>query len=460
MIVNQSFSFLVRLILAKLLFPEEFGLIGMATVFIGFVQTINEMGIGAALIQKKEEKLSPIHFSTAFWSGIVWSFLLFLILAILIGPFASWFYEEEKLITLIPVISLSILLSPLNLVNKVQLTRKMDFKSIAKVENISSIISGLLSVFLALNGFGVWALAINIILTTAISIPLYFGVTKWYPKLEWSSEAFKDLFGFGIYTMFTNTINYIINNIDYLLIGKLISATSLGIYTFAFMLTDTFKNKISQLVSKVMYPMYSSLQSDIKYATKVYLKVIEYNCLVIYPFMVYLLLFGEVFIIKVFGQKWDEAIYPIQILSAAVMIQMLVNSNTVFMRGLGFPNLELKLQLFKATIYIPILVAGIYFNGIIGASWSILINRVIAVFITLQVFEKFGVSIPSLKLLSLNKLTLTSLLMAGIPSFLLMKSIQIPLIISTILFFLIYSLSIFYFKKEEIVTLKNRAFKK
>src|SRR5690606_13325970 len=116
--VSQSFSFIVRLVLARLLFPEEFGLIGMATVFIGFVQILNDLGINAALVQKKDEDLREGHFHTAFWTGVIWSVSIYLIITAVVAPLAGEFYNEPILRKLIPVLSLGILSSPVNLVHK------------------------------------------------------------------------------------------------------------------------------------------------------------------------------------------------------------------------------------------------------------------------------------------------------------------------------------------------------
>src|SRR5690554_3099001 len=118
MVVNQGSSFIIKLVLARILFPEQFGLIGMATVFTGFVQVFNDLGIGAALIQRKEEDLREAHFHTAFWTGVGWSLIMYLIVSLVVGPLAAAFYEEPILKSLVPVLGLGILSSPVNLVHR------------------------------------------------------------------------------------------------------------------------------------------------------------------------------------------------------------------------------------------------------------------------------------------------------------------------------------------------------
>lgn len=453
MVINQGFNFIVRLVLARLLYPEQFGIVGMATVFIGFVQTMNELGIGAALVQRKEENLRQAHYHTAFWTGVIWSVSLFAILSVVVAPLAAIFYKEPLLRTLIPVISIGILLSPVNLVNRAQLTKRMNFKQIAFAENVSNVAAGIISIVLAFMGAGVWSLAFNSTAVVIFGIPLYFRATGWLPKFIWEKQAFKDIFGFGIYTTGTNVFNYLMNNVDYLLIGKLISAQALGAYTFAFLLTDAFKNKLTAVVGKVMYPLYVKMQSDREGAKRVYLKVVEYNCIVVYPFMIFLIVLGQPFILEMFGAKWSDSLLPLQLLAIAVMIQMLVYSNTVLIRGLGRPDFELKLQIVKSIIYIPTLVLGVYFNGIVGASWAVLINRLAAIFITNYTFRIFDIKISYRNFLSMIKVPLLASLISGIIGFTLYHFLTIHFIISGAVMAIFYAGSIFLMKKGEMVGL-------
>src|SRR5690606_6899791 len=194
--INQLFSFIVRLVLAKILFPEEFGVVGMATVFIGLVQVLNDLGIGAAIVQKKEESLRETHFHTSFWTGVIWSVFLYIVICLLVAPIASSFYNEPILKSLIPFLSLGILSSPVNLVHKAQLIKAMDFKKMAFIENISNLVSGVIAIVLAFMGAGVWSLAFNSVATIIVAMPLYFNATKWKPRFIWEKSAFKDVFGF------------------------------------------------------------------------------------------------------------------------------------------------------------------------------------------------------------------------------------------------------------------------
>src|SRR5690606_30412210 len=342
-------------------------------------QILTELGIGSSIIQKKDQDLNEKHFSTAFWIGIIWSGGLFLFMSFVAAPLVAKFYGEPILLSLIPVISIGILLSPINLVNKAQLTKKMDFKTIARIDNIATIAAGTISLVLAYFGAGVWSLAFNSIAIILFSIPQYFRASGWYPKFIWDNGAFKELFNFGMFVTGTNIINYLTMNLDYLVIGKLLNAELLGAYTLAFILTDTFKNRIMQVMNSVMYPFYGGIQSDLDQVRKYYLKVIEYNSIVVFPFMIFLLVYGHQLVYSFWGEQWHDTIAPLKILAVCVMFHMMVNSNTVLIRGLGYPKLEMTLQLVKAIMFIPFLIVFIKLWGITGAAWAVLVNKVMAV---------------------------------------------------------------------------------
>ena len=397
-LIQQSFSFIVKLVLARLLFPDDFGLIGMAVVFTSFVQVFNDLGIGAALVQRKEEDLNEKHYHTSFWTGIIWSIFLYLIIVFAVAPIAADFYNEPMLQRIIPILSIGVLASPINLVHKSQLTKSMNFKKIAIISNSCNIFSGILAVSLAFLGFGVWSLVFNSVASILIAIPFYFKATGWIPKLVWGKQEFKDIFGFGMYTTGTSVFNNLISKIDYLFIGKLMSASALGSYTFAFMLTDILRSQLMSVMNNVMYPVYGQKQNDKISLKRYYLKVVRYNSVIIYPIMNVLLFIGEPIIKIFFGNKWSDAIAPMQILSISVMFHMMVSSNTALIRGLGKPKLELKLQLFKALVlYTPLIYLGIYFYGLIGAAFAILITKALSVIIAQFYLKKLvGISISDL----------------------------------------------------------------
>ena len=388
-LINRSFSFIIKLVLARLLFPEDYGIVGMATVFISFITVFNDLGIGAALIQRKEKDLTENHYYTAFWTGVLFSIILYLIVAFGVGNFAAWFYEKDILRELIPVLALGILATPINIVHKAQLKRGLKFKKLAFIDNAANIFSGILALILAFYGAGVWALVFNTVLSIVVAIPMFFAATKWMPKFRWEKKYFKDIIGFGVYTTFTGFFNKFKDQIDYILIGKLLGASPLGMYSFAFIIINTFRSQLTGIIGKVMYPVYAQLQDKPEVMVSNFLKVVKYNSYLVYPIMFYLFIFSNNLIPVLFGDKWNESIIIIQILSAAIIIQMLTNSDTVLLRAYGKAKLEFKMQMIKSIIfYVPFITLGTIYYGIIGAALGFSLGKVLDVVYSLIILNK------------------------------------------------------------------------
>lgn len=442
--VNKSFSFIIKIILARILFPEEFGLVGMAVVFISFVEISNDIGIGAALIQRKDEDLRNEHFHTAFWTGIIWSILVFGLIIIFVSPFAAKFYNEPFLKKIIPVLSIGILSGPINLVHNAQLTRAMNFKKLAFINNFSSIFSGTLSLGLAYFGAGIWSLVFNSVSTFIIAMPLYFHATKWYPKMIWNRDAFNEVFGFGMFTTGTNFLNNLMNKLDYLLIGKLVSASALGNYTLAFVLTDTFRSQLMGIMGKVMYPVYGKLQDDKLSIKKYYKNVVKYNSILVFPIMLILFFNSKELILSFFGEKWVDSILPLKILSISVIFHMMVNSNTVVIRGMGKPRLEMKIQFWKSILlYVPLISIGVYFYGIVGASLAYLTIKILSIFIV-QFYMKKLIEYSYSDLFHAVKIPVISSLIASVPFIAFKYLFNMNFILCTFIFLILY-LSAIYF---------------
>lgn len=388
-IVNAVFRFSIRLILAKLLFPEQFGLVGMAAVFISVATAASDLGMSAALIQRKEDAEVTKMYDTAFWTGLGWGLSVFLLMSFSIGPFAAFFYEEPLLLQLVPVLSLGIFIKPFSLIPTVILTRAMDFKTIAKINNSSAFGAGILSIAAALLGAGVWALAVNSVLAVVFAVPFLYLSTKWKPKRKWNSSHFRKIFGFGAYSSSTVVFSTITYNVDNLMIGKLLGASLLGSYTLAFSLTENLRQMTSGILNQVMYPVFGKNQEDKEKLRGYFLKIINFNALLIYPIMTFFLLFAEEIVLGFFGEKWVATIIPLQLLSVAMMLHLLVNSFTSLIRGLGKPKLEMNVIIgLTVFVLIPGLWLGISYYGLAGAACAILINKSCLVVIGIAILKK------------------------------------------------------------------------
>ncbi|MCP9199894.1 lipopolysaccharide biosynthesis protein [Gramella sp. GC03-9] len=388
-VIQRAFRFLVKLFLARLLFPEDFGIVGMAVVFTSFIQVFSDLGFGQALIQRKKENLSDNYYNTAFWTNIGWSIIIYLIIAFIIGPFSTWFYGEEILNKIIPVLGVSVLINPIILVHRAKLTRDLNFKKLAIINNSSNIGAGILAIILAYTGFGVWALIFNTIAQFLIAVPLYFFATKWTPKLIWNKESFKDLFGFGIFTSSSALISRFANQGDYLLIGKFIGKIELGLYSFAFIITDAIRSQIKSVINSVLFPVYSQYQDEKSKQFKIYTKSIFYNSLTIVPLMC-VLFFATNALLIFFGDKWEASLIIIKIIAISAIIETITTSFPSLLRANNLPGLEFKIEAIKVLVfYLPLIYLGVIYNGIVGAASGVLISRILGAVINLIVMERW-----------------------------------------------------------------------
>lgn len=386
---KAGLQFLLQLILAKLLVPSDFGIIGMAMVFSVIIQAFVDFGFASALIQMSEKEITEKTYNTAFWTGFGLNIIVYLLLCLIIGPIAANFYNEPILVKVFPILSLNIIFNSFNIIQLVKLTRNLEFNKLAIVNFAGNLIACIISVAMAYKGFGLWSIAVNGAVISLSSLPIYFYFNRWFPKFLWFREEFDKIFGFGIYATGTQLTNSVTSQIDYLLIGKLVDKHHLGLYAFSFQITSIIRSAVVGIISKVMYPVYAKIRDDKPALRKYYGQIVKFNTLIVSSIMIILFLYAEPILQMVYGAKWNEAIDIIKILSISSIIYVLAGSNTSLIRALGYASLEFKIQLFKTILlYIPSIIIGTYFYGIVGTAWSIVFNGIVSVVIAMFFMNK------------------------------------------------------------------------
>jgi O-antigen/teichoic acid export membrane protein len=294
-------QFVIGIVLARILTPEDFGLIGMLTIFIVIGRSLTNSGFGQALIQKKDA--NRIDFSTVFYFNIFTSIIIYLI--IFVGsPLIAKFYREPQLVLLTKVLCLEFILNALSLIHITDLQKNLKFKAPSLIGIISVAISGATSIVLALKGFGVWALVTNTILQSLITTLLLWKVSKWRPLLIFSVNSLKSLFAYGSKILLAGILNSVFKNIYFLVIGRYFQAESLGYYTRANQFTYLPLNTITLVITKVTYPVFSSIQDDIPKLKIGYTKSIRMLSALALPLMGIMYIIARPIIIIVLGDKW------------------------------------------------------------------------------------------------------------------------------------------------------------
>ena len=372
-IANQSVSFIVSIFLARLLSPSDFGMLAMVYVVIALSASLMDMGLGEALIQKKE--LTEKHYSSVFFFNISVGFFLALLLFFL-SPFVGLFYNNNSLIPIAQAMSLLFILNSFGNVIRVKLRRELKYNIPTKANFFSSLFSGIVGITMAFTGFGVWSLVVQSLIKPIIANSYLFLSVKWRPKLQFAWQALKDLWSFGFRMFISGIINIIFVNLDSIIIGKLFSPVILGFYYRARSLNNYIVQYSSASLLSVLLPALSKVQDDlIRFKSIVYK---SYHLIALIAFFLTGLFFviGADFIILLFGVKWEPTVPYFQIIIITGFAYPLSSLLVTILSASGNSKAFLKLEIIKKTFFGTSLVLG-FIWGVTG----FLICNAVAVFI-------------------------------------------------------------------------------
>lgn len=378
-IITYLSIFIFGIILARLVTPEEFGLVGIIGIFLGILPLFVDGGFASALKQSKE--CTYKEFSTVFYFNLSMSLILYIILFFSAGYIAKYF-DNLRLISLIRVLGLNLVLSALFSVQVVILSRKLDFKVIAKVSSISQITSGLIAVLFAFLQYGVWSLVIRSITQSLIIILLYYRFSTWRPSFFFDINILKKLFSYGSYLFLGSFINVLFNNAFTFVIGKYYSPTQLGYYTRANNFSMLPSQNLTMIVQKVAFPAFSKIQDNKNRLLLINRKTMKVLMFVSALLMVGLAACSEFFVLSLIGEKWRASITYLQILCFVSIFYPANSVNVNIMNVVGKSNLSLRLVYIKNLLMIPVIFIGIKYN-ILYMLYSMLVYSIIVFFVNM-----------------------------------------------------------------------------
>lgn len=361
-IANQGVSFFVGLVLARLLTPQEYGLIGIILLFIAVFNTIVDSGFTNALIRKKDVK--DVDYNTIFIVNMVLSLLLFA-LCYFSAPYIASFFNEPQLTPLTRVMGVIVVVNAFAIIQRTILVKKIDFKTQTKVSFISSVASGLLGIGMALAGMGVWSLVGQQISRQLLNSLLLWLWGSWRPRLQFSLDSFKEQFSFGWKLLVSSLIDTVWREIFQVIIGKYYAAAALGQYTRAKQFGDIFSSNLTNVVQRVTYPVLSSVQDDKEKLKQGYRKIIKVTMFVAFVCMLMLAAISRPMIEVLIGNQWAEAAKMLSILCFNMMLYPLHAINLNMLQVQGRSDLFLRLEIIKKCIAIIPLCVGIF----IGIYW-------------------------------------------------------------------------------------------
>lgn len=368
----MGLQFVVNLILARILSPADFGIIGMLAIFIAVSQTLIDSGFASALIQKKSP--TQIDYSTIFFWNILFSCFLYLILYISAPEIAS-FYSMPILIDVLRVIAITLIITGILAVQKTRLQKNLEFKTISIVNLISYTCGGLIAIYMAYNNMGVWSLVWMQLIYGIMSVVLLGSITKWKPYFIISKTSLRELFGFGGFIMAANILQTICQNLQGLIIGKRFSATQMGYYSQAYKLDHITSYSIPQVIVQVVYPIFSSLQDEREKLNNIVVLSIRVVSFVVFPILSILIIVAEPLIQFLYGLKWIPSVPYFRILCAGGFFVCLQNLNFYAIAAVGKSKSLFEWSFYKWGFLLVALLIGMYF-GIEGLLWGMVLSNI------------------------------------------------------------------------------------
>jgi len=357
-------------ILARLLKPDDFGVIAMIFVFTGFLKILRDFGLGASVIQKTNP--SSKELDSLFWVTIGFGVFVTVVLIAFSSTIAS-FYELPKLSKLIKVISVAMFLGSVSIIPESLIKKDLDFKSLF-FRNIGNlIISGSVTILMAYYGYGVWALIFKEIIFNFLLIIFNFSLVKWRPSFSFSYGSIKSYLNFSLPLFGENSLNYFVRNIDNLLIGKLLGDITLGYYSKAYSLMLLPVRQISGSIANVMFPSLSIIKNDKPKVWVGYMNIVKIVSFVNFPIMISLYFFAKEIVLILFGSQWLEVIPIIKALCFVGSIQSIATLAGSIYNSQGKTKLQFKVGLFSKSIMSTAIVYGLFNGGI----FSMILNYTI-----------------------------------------------------------------------------------
>lgn len=376
---NQGMQFLIQIVLARMLLPEHFGLIGMILVFVAVSNSLVDSGFTQALV--REQNAGQTDYSTVFYFNLALSVFIYVLLY-LTAPAISGFFNQQELTPIIRVLSLSIIINAFAIVPRAMYTKEVDFKVQTQANLSASLISGTVAIGMAFAGFGVWSLVGRTLAMNGSQTLFLVFKKKWLPSIEFSGASFKRLFSFGWKLLVSGVIDTIFNNIYFLIIGRQYSAAQLGYFTNASRFSDIAAQTLTSTVARVTYPVLSSIQYEETRLKQSYRQIMKLAGYVIFPVLAGLAAIGEPLVRLVFGEQWVPMTLYFQLLCIAGMLYPIHAINLSILQVKGRSDLFLYLEILKTAIFSALIVAAIWLDsGILGLIAVAILNSYLCLFV-------------------------------------------------------------------------------
>lgn len=368
---------MVMLIMARLLTPADYGLVGMLTVFLAVANCLIDGGFGNALVRKQDR--SQLDCSTVFYFNLGMSIVLYIVLYVS-APYIADFYDEPQLIAIARVIGVTLIINAFGAIQGVLKSAELDFKIIAKVSIVNAVFTGCVGIYLAWQGYGVWSLVYSTLVGAFSSAILSWIVFRWRPSFLFSLCSFKEFFGYGFKLAISGLLDTMYKNIYQLVIGKVYSATDLGYYTRAYNFSTFPSSNITSVISRVTFPLLCKIKNDDIRLEMVYRKILRLSAYIVFPLMVGLAIVAHPMIVVLIGEQWSFSATLLSIICLYMMWYPVHAINLSLLQAKGRSDLFLRLEIIKKINSIIMLCVTVPI-GIIAMCWGGIYTSIVALII-------------------------------------------------------------------------------
>ena len=352
----QGIQFLVLIVMARILTPADYGMVGMLAIFLAISQSLIDSGFSNALIQKIDR--TEKDFSTVFYFNLIVGCALYGILYFC-APLIAAFYKTPELIPITRVISLLLIINSLSVVQRAIFTIRIDFKTQAKASLIAVVISGVLGIMMAYSGFGVWALVVQSVVNNGINVAMLWVLSSWKPRWVFSTESFRQLFAFGSKLMLVGIIDTLYKNIYTIVIGKKYSSADLGFYTRAEQFVQFPTANLTGIMQRVTFPVLSQLQHDNARLSEAYRKILRMTTFIVFPLCVGLACIARPLVLTLLNENWEPSVKFLQILCFACLLYPVHVINLNLLQVKGRTDLSLIISIEQKVVAALVLIVTI-----------------------------------------------------------------------------------------------------
>lgn len=384
-VLYKIVQFLLQIILARILLPEDYGLCAIVLAFINIAQEFVNSGFASALIQKKEA--SRLDFSSVCYFSIALGILFYFILFAAAPSLAS-FFNDERIIGIMRIMGLSLIIGAFNSVQTAIVYKRLEFRKSFIANLVSISISAVLGIFSAIKGWGVWALVIQYMSNRVVNTITFFFLVRWLPNLEFSFKSIKQLFSYGWKLMLTSLLSFLSQDIYSLVIGKFFSKSQLGLYDLGNKIPANLANTVASTVGRVLFPTLSAIQEDTSKIKEYVKRTNQLACFVMFPLMFGIAATAKPIVLLVFTEKWADAIIIMQIACIWYAFNPIHYANIQVSKAIGRSDISLLVELSKKLVDIIMLLITVRY-GLVYVALGLAVSSIIGLWINIEPIKKY-----------------------------------------------------------------------